>query len=61
MSTPIHDKNKQIIYLQQRLQLIQEMLENLDPVHSGTDDLQRLEAMFEQLQIKLKQFKHDWE
>ncbi|SDH42676.1 hypothetical protein SAMN05192534_105124 [Alteribacillus persepolensis] len=61
MGSPVHTKKQQIDYLKKRMSLIQEMLEQMDVNDSSLSDLQRLENMLKQINIKINQFKHDWD
>lgn len=61
MSTPVHDKKRQLRYLKQRVILIQEMIEQMETLEDmKQSDLNRLEEMFNQINIKINQFKQDW-
>ncbi|WP_026703361.1 hypothetical protein [Salibacterium aidingense] len=61
MGTPVHDKKRQLDYLQQRMSLLQEMLARME-VEEDLDktDIDRIETMMDNTITKIKQFKQDW-
>ncbi|WP_143006033.1 SE1561 family protein [Salibacterium salarium] len=62
MGTPVYDKSRQIQYLKQRVHLIQQMLEHMeDSSEVERSDLDRLEDSFRKTELKIKQFKQDWD
>ncbi len=62
MSSPVHNKKRQLKYLRQRVILIQEMVEQMEGTADvKSSDLERLDHMFDQIKVKIKQFKQDWD
>ncbi|WP_158738432.1 SE1561 family protein [Alteribacillus sp. YIM 98480] len=62
MSSPVHNKKRQLKYLRQRVILIQEMVEQMEETDDvKSSDLERLDHMFDQIKVKIKQFKQDWD
>lgn len=58
MGSPIIDKNKQVTFLKQRLNMFMEMLDAIDPEEADLDDIDRLIEMVDELENKCKEFKH---
>ncbi|MDQ0300813.1 hypothetical protein J2S78_003281 [Salibacterium salarium] len=62
LGTPVYDKSRQIQYLKQRVHLIQQMLEYMEGSSEvERSDLERLEDLFRKTELKIKQFKQDWD
>ncbi|RSL31641.1 hypothetical protein D7Z54_19550 [Salibacterium salarium] len=61
MGTPVHDRKRQVQYVKQRVHLIQQMLEQMENSEDMQPaDLDRLHDLFNKTQIKIEQFKQDW-
>ncbi|WP_088103187.1 SE1561 family protein [Halalkalibacter urbisdiaboli] len=60
MGGPIHDKKNQMKYLQGRLDMVMTVLESIDPEEAGVEEIDRLLAMLDDIELKCKQFRHDW-
>ncbi|SFP57663.1 hypothetical protein [Salibacterium halotolerans] len=61
MSTPVHQKKRQIQYLQQKMTLMQEMLGEMEADDDlQKDDIERIEKILQDTAVKLRQFKQDW-
>jgi hypothetical protein len=58
LGSPILDKNKQVIFLKQRLNMFVEMLDAIDPEEADLDDIDRLIEMVDELENKCKEFKN---
>lgn len=56
MSNPITDKNKQVSYLKERLQIFVEVLDAIDPETADIDDIDRLIQMLDDVEEKMDQF-----
>lgn len=54
----IYDKNKQVQYLKERLEIFLEVLEAIDEETADLEDIDRLIQMIEDIEEKLKQFKY---
>lgn len=61
MGKATSEKEKQIHYLQERLAMIDTMLEGMNPDLAGLDEIERLIAVVEDVEIKLRRFQKDWE
>lgn len=60
MSKPITDKEQQVTYLKERLEMFLEVLDALDPETAELEDIDRLIQMMDDLEDKMEQF-HDRE
>jgi hypothetical protein len=58
MSNPITDKNKQVVYLKERLQIFVEVLDAIDPETADINDIDRLIQMLDDVEEKMDQFNH---
>jgi hypothetical protein len=53
----INDKDSQVSYLKQRLNLFVDVLDSIDPEQADIDDIDRLIAMIDDIEVKCEQFK----
>ncbi|WP_299512309.1 SE1561 family protein [uncultured Rummeliibacillus sp.] len=58
MSKSITDKEQQVNYLKERLQIFVEVLDAIDPETADLQDIDRLIAMIDDLEDKMEQFKN---
>ncbi len=58
MGNAIYDKDSQVSYLKQRLNMFVEVLDSIDPEHTELEDIDRLIEMIDDLEVKCKQFKN---
>ncbi|HWL11857.1 MAG TPA: SE1561 family protein [Ureibacillus sp.] len=56
MSKSITDKNKQVTYLKERLQIFVEVLDAIDPETADIEDIDRLIQMLDDVEDKMDQF-----
>lgn len=56
MSKPITDKEQQVVYLKERLEIFLEVLDAIDPEHAELEDIDRLIQMMDDLEEKMDQF-----
>lgn len=56
MSKPITDKQQQVTYLKERLEIFLEVLDALDPETAELEDIDRLIQMMDDLEDKMEQF-----
>ncbi|MDN4495038.1 SE1561 family protein [Ureibacillus aquaedulcis] len=56
MSNSITDKNKQVNYLKERLQIFVEVLDAIDPETADIEDIDRLIQMLDDVEDKMEQF-----
>ncbi len=56
MSNPITNKEQQVNYLKERLEIFLEVLDSIDPETTELDDIDRLIKMMDDLEEKIDQF-----
>ncbi|MDF2859213.1 MAG: hypothetical protein K0Q87_5064 [Neobacillus sp.] len=56
MGSPVHDKNTQVDFLKQRLNMFLDVLEAIDPEEADLDDIDNLIKMIDELENKCKEF-----
>lgn len=56
MGTPITDKNNQVNFLKQRLNMFLGVLESINPEEMKLDDIDRLIAIIDELESKCNEF-----
>ncbi len=57
MGKAVHDKDSQVSYLKQRLNLFVDVLDSIDPEQADVEDIDRLIAMIDDIEVKCEQFK----
>ncbi|RFU63181.1 SE1561 family protein [Bacillus sp. V59.32b] len=57
MGKSITNKDDQLTYLKERLSMFMEVIDNIEPEHTGLDDIDRLISLIDELEIKVEQFK----
>jgi hypothetical protein len=60
LGNAIHDKDLQITYLKNRLNMFFEVIDSLDPESTELEDIDRLIGMLDDLEGKYERFKKDW-
>ena len=60
MGNAVHDKDLQITYLKNRLNMFLEVIDSLDPESTDLEDIDRLIGMLDDLEGKYERFKKDW-
>ncbi|MEH7226207.1 SE1561 family protein [Bacillus sp. JJ1566] len=60
MGNAIHDKDSQISYLKNRLNMFLEVIDSMDPESTDLEDIDRLIEMLDDLEGKYERFKKDW-
>lgn len=58
MGSPTYDKNKQVSFLKQRLNMFLDVLDAIDPEDADLDDIDRLIEMVDELESKCREFNH---
>ncbi len=58
MSNPITNKEQQVNYLKERLEIFLEVLDAIDPETTEIDDIDRLIKMMDDLEEKMDHFSH---
>ncbi len=58
MSKPITDKNKQVTYLKERLEIFVEVLDAIDPETADLEDIDRLIKIIDDVEEKIEHFQN---
>ncbi|GEK31523.1 hypothetical protein KZO01_18320 [Kurthia zopfii] len=58
MSKSITNKDQQVTYLKERLQIFVEVLDAIDPETTELEDIDRLISMVDDIEDKMDTFKH---
>lgn len=58
MGSPVNDKNAQITFLKQRLNMFLDVLDAIDPEDTDLDDVDRLIAIIDELESKCREFQN---
>jgi ribosome biogenesis GTPase A len=54
---PINDKETQVVYLKERLNIFMEVLDSIDPEVTEVEDIDRLIEMIDDIELKCEQFR----
>ncbi|MGI2329545.1 SE1561 family protein [Planococcus sp. YIM B11945] len=57
MGKGIDNKEEQVTYMKQRLNMFLEVLDTIEPEHTELEDIDRLIEMVDELEEKMQQFK----
>lgn len=60
MGKATNDRGSQITYLQNRINMLQQVVQTLDAESADVDDLERVLTMIQDLQGKAERFHKDW-
>lgn len=58
MGNQIQDKNSQVVFLKQRLNMFLDVLDAIEPENTELEDIDRLIDMIDDLESKCREFKH---
>ncbi|WLR54222.1 SE1561 family protein [Mesobacillus subterraneus] len=58
MGSSINDKNTQVVFLKQRLDMFAELLEAINPEETELEDIDRMIQIVEEMDAKCREFKH---
>ncbi|MBY6038365.1 hypothetical protein KUV80_17135 [Fictibacillus nanhaiensis] len=61
MGNSIQDKSSQKEYIKNRIDLLVDVLDSIDAETAGIDEIDKIISMLDDLEMKCKQFRHDWE
>ncbi|MDR7074621.1 MULTISPECIES: SE1561 family protein [Bacillales] len=61
MGNSIQDKSSQKEYIKTRIDLLMDVLDAIDAETAGIDEIDKIIGMLDDLEMKCKQFRHDWE
>lgn len=56
VGSPIHEKNTQVDFLKQRLNIFLDVLEAIDPEETDLEDIDRLIAILDEMESKCREF-----
>lgn len=56
MGSPLQDKNQQVTFLKQRLNMFIDVLDAIDPEDTDLEDIDRLISMLDDMESKCKEF-----
>lgn len=56
-----NDRGSQVSYIQNRIHMLQQVVETLDAESANVDDLSRVLTMLQDLEGKVERYKKDWE
>ncbi|QBP40358.1 MULTISPECIES: SE1561 family protein [Paenisporosarcina] len=57
MGNAISNKEQQVTYLKERLHIFLEVLDSIEPETTELEDIDRMIAMMDDLELKMEQFK----
>ncbi|MFC5731784.1 SE1561 family protein [Cytobacillus gottheilii] len=58
MGSQIQDKNSQVVFLKQRLNMFLDVLDAIEPENTELEDIDRLIDMIDDLESKCREFNH---
>jgi hypothetical protein len=58
LGSPVNDKNSQVTFLKQRLNMFLDVLDAIDPEETDLDDVDRLIAIIDELESKCREFQN---
>ncbi|CAN2254392.1 MULTISPECIES: SE1561 family protein [Bacillus] len=61
MGNAVNNKDQQLDYLKNRLDMFMNVIDSLDPEATEVEDIDRLISMLDDLEAKYERFKKDWE
>ncbi|MBL3648561.1 SE1561 family protein [Bacillus vallismortis] len=61
MGNAVNNKDQQLDYLKNRLDMFMNVVDSLDPEATDVEDIDRLISMLDDLEAKYERFKKDWE
>lgn len=56
MGSPTHDKNLQVDFLKQRLNMFMDVLDAIDPEDTDLEDIDRLLSILDDMESKCREF-----
>ncbi|WNS77537.1 SE1561 family protein [Bacillus sp. DTU_2020_1000418_1_SI_GHA_SEK_038] len=56
MGSPIQDKNNQVVFLKQRLNMFLDVLDAIEPEEADIDDIDRLIEIIDDIESKCREF-----
>jgi prefoldin subunit 5 len=61
MGNSVTDKERQVEYLKNRLEMFMTVIDSIDPESTDIEDIDRLLKMVTEIEDKYNRFKKDWE
>ncbi|MBN8236115.1 hypothetical protein JF544_12695 [Halobacillus kuroshimensis] len=61
MGKAVENTSDQFRYVKNRIDMLHQVVESMDPEELDREDFQRVHQMVEQLHIKMDRFKKDWD
>ncbi|QPZ41967.1 hypothetical protein I7X10_19070 [Bacillus halotolerans] len=61
MGNAVNNRDQQLDYLKNRLDMFMNVIDSLDPEATDVEDIDRLIGMLDDLEAKYERFKKDWE
>ncbi|MED3562084.1 hypothetical protein BIV60_07515 [Bacillus sp. MUM 116] len=58
MGSPVQDKNMQVTFLKQRLNMFIDVLDAIDPEDADLEDIDRLISILDDMESKCREFNH---
>lgn len=58
MGSPIKEKQSQVVFLKQRLNMFLDVLDAIEPEKTELEDIDRLIEMIDELESKCREFQH---
>ncbi|MBN6888195.1 SE1561 family protein [Cytobacillus horneckiae] len=58
MGNPIQNKDNQVVFLKQRLNMFMDVLDAIEPENTELEDIDRLIEMIDDLESKVREFKN---
>ncbi|MDN4075223.1 MULTISPECIES: SE1561 family protein [Fictibacillus] len=61
MGKSIEDRSSQKEYIVQRVDMLLQVLDSIDAETAGVEEIDRIIGMLDDLELKCKQFRNNWE
>jgi hypothetical protein len=58
LGNPINEKNTQVLFLKQRLDMFSDLLDAIDPEEADLEDIDRMIQIVEEMDAKCREFKN---
>ncbi|CEG25660.1 SE1561 family protein [Bacillus sp. B-jedd] len=58
MGKDINDKDTQVTFLKQRLNMFMDLLDAIEPEEADVDDIDRLLEIIDEIELKVREFNH---
>jgi hypothetical protein len=58
LGNPINEKNTQVVFLKQRLDMFADLLDAIDPEEADLEDIDRMIQIVEEMDAKCREFKN---